>query len=198
MAEAATPVSPLAHLARRLATAAGAVRLREVTFLAQVNLRVDADGPAAPNITRALGAALPVAPNTVARHRDTSVLWLGPDEWLVVGPPGSQGRLSGELRVALVPEAGSVVDVSAHRTVVEIAGPAARAVLAKGCPLDLHQQRFPVGRCAQTMLARAQVVLVPRTAEEPAYWVFVRASFADYLAEWLLDAAIEYGRGAAR
>jgi hypothetical protein len=38
-------------------------------------------------------------------------------------------------------------------------------------------------------------VLVPRS-EEPAYRVFVRASFAEYLAEWLLDAAAEY-RGVA-
>jgi sarcosine oxidase subunit gamma len=83
------------------------------------------------------------------------------------------------------------VDVSAQRTVIEVARADARDLLLKGCALDLHPRVFGVGRCAQTLLARAQVVLVPRT-DEPAYRVFVRASFAEYLAEWLLDAAAEY------
>ncbi|MGW0201911.1 sarcosine oxidase subunit gamma family protein, partial [Nonomuraea sp. NPDC003201] len=60
---------------------------------------------------------------------------------------------------------------------------------AHGCALDLHPRAFGPGRCAQTMLARAQVVLVPR---EDGFLVLVRSSFAAYLAEWLLDAAAEY------
>jgi sarcosine oxidase subunit gamma len=31
----------------------------------------------------------------------------------------------------------------------------------------------------------------------PTYRVYVRASYADYLARWLLDAAVEYVGGAA-
>jgi sarcosine oxidase subunit gamma len=78
--------------------------------------------------------------------------------------------------------------------VIEVAGSDARLLLAKGCSVDLHPRAFEPGRCAQTNLARAQVVLLARTPE-PAYWVFARASFAEYVAEWLLDASAEY-RGA--
>jgi sarcosine oxidase subunit gamma len=41
------------------------------------------------------------------------------------------------------------------------------------------------------MLAKAQVVL-HQAGPEPAYHVFVRASFTDYLVRWLLDAMTEY------
>lgn len=49
------------------------------------------------------------------------------------------------------------------------------------------------GRCAQTTLVRAQVVLVPRDEGKPGFWILVRSPFAGYLAEWLLDATSEYG-----
>jgi sarcosine oxidase subunit gamma len=40
------------------------------------------------------------------------------------------------------------------------------------------------------MLARAGVIIVNRG--EAGHWLLVRSSFADYLADWLLDAATEY------
>ncbi|MCG5213859.1 sarcosine oxidase subunit gamma family protein [Streptosporangium soli] len=177
--------SPLGHLAAELRAASvpGTVTVREVPFVRQVNVR----GPG--------GKPFPAEPNTVATtgdaagdaagdaEGDTVLVWLGPDEWLVVGPgevPGMPGA-----------EHESVADVSAHRTVVELAGPAAREVLLKGCPIDLHPGVFPPGRCAQTLLGRAQVIIVC-VDERPAYRLFVRASLAGYLAGWLIDAMREY------
>ena len=189
--------SPLAGLADRLAAAGDVparIRLAEVPFLTQLTLRVAPGTPAAEAAARALGAPLPTAPNTTSANGDVVMLWMGPDEWLVVARDGAE-RHREALERALGSEHASVVDVSAQRTVIKVAGANARDVLLKGCALDLHPRAFDVGRCVQTLLARAQVVLVART-KEPAYWVFVRASFAEYLAEWLLDAAAEY-RGAA-
>ena len=47
------------------------------------------------------------------------------------------------------------------------------------------------GRCAQTTLAKAQIILEQQDAT-PLYWLYVRPSFARYLADWLLDAMAEY------
>jgi sarcosine oxidase subunit gamma len=167
------------------------LRLAEVSFLAQVNLRLDAKGPAADAAGLALGMSLPVEPCTSQGSGETTVLWLGPDEWLVVGEPGSERDLETRLRAAVGTEPGAVLDVSAQRTTILVAGDRARDLLAHGCALDLHPAAFPVGRCAQTMLARAQVILV-NVAAEPAYRVMVRSSYSRYLAEWLVDAATEY------
>jgi len=194
MAEQQLRRTPLADAADRLAeatrAAGGAIAIAEVPFLTQINLRVDPASPAAAAVGKELGLELPTEPGTVARSGDLSVLWLGPDEWLIVGQPGAAEQVTGRLRSALGIEYASVVDVSAQRTTLHLAGPRLRDVLAQGCALDLHPSRFPVGRCAQTMLAQAPVILLPLPGDE--YWLLVRASFAQYLADWLIDATSEY------
>jgi sarcosine oxidase subunit gamma len=185
--------SPLAGAAARFAAATsgsgGHVLLEEVPFLTQVNLRADPQGRAAGEAGLALGCALPLEPGTSARAGEVRVLWLGPDEWLVMAPLGSD--VEARLRAAVAGEPASVTDVSAQRTVVRVAGSRARDLLAHGCSLDLHPRVFGAGACAQAMLARAQVVLVS-IGPDPEYWVLARASFAAYVADWLLDAATEY------
>jgi sarcosine oxidase, subunit gamma len=103
-----------------------------------------------------------------------------------VGAPEERPRLEVELRDALGDELGAVVDVCAQRTVIELSGPGSLDVLMQGCSIDLHPRVFHEGRCAQTMLARAQVILLP--VGPPAYWIFVSTSFTGYAEAWLRDA----------
>ena len=161
--------------------------LREVPYLAQIDLRVDASSPAMQRLTSALGLSLPLEPNTVASQDDQHALWLGPDEWLIVGPAGTESTLEARCREALSADSGSVVDVSANRTTLELYGPNARTALETGCSIDLHPRAFAPGRCAQTLVARTAVVL-HQTTGEPRYRLLVRPSFANYLASWLRDA----------
>jgi sarcosine oxidase, subunit gamma len=168
--------SPLADRARDLA-ALGAV---EVGFLAQVNLRAD------PELASArIAFALPPAPNTWTPTAGREALWLGPDEWLVVAEPGSAAAIVEELERALEGLHHSVVDVSANRAVVELAGGDRMDLLARGCGLDLHPRSWREGMCAQTLLARIPVLLQER---DHATRVFVRASFAHHLVDWLRNA----------
>lgn len=171
----------------RAASIAGVAELREVPFLAQANLRVEPGSAEAFRAEAALGVALPVVPNTTATARGRDVLWLGPDEWLVVGAKGTERELEALLREAIGAGFGSVVDVSAGRTTLELSGARAREVLASACPLDVHPRAFAAGCCAQTLLARAQIVL-HRPGEAPTFRILVRPSFAHYVAAWLLDA----------
>lgn len=188
--------SPLSHVADRLSaatrTSGGAIRLAELPFLAQINVRLDAKGAAAEAVGLALGLQLPLQPNTVVRAGEVTALWLGPDEWLLVAPPGSERDLEHRVREAAGDEHVSVIDVSAQRTTLLVTGPRAHDLLAHGCPLDLHPRAFGSGRCAQTTLGRTHVVLVARDEPRAGFWVLVRSSFAGYLADWLLDAAAEY------
>ncbi|HEY1967718.1 MAG TPA: sarcosine oxidase subunit gamma family protein [Pseudonocardia sp.] len=133
---------------------------------------------------RECGLVLPLAPNTVAEAGGLAALWMGPDEWLVIGPPGQGADLRRRLADAVTGRRGAAVDVSANRVTVELSGPDAREVLEQGCPLDLHPRSFGAGRCAQTLLARAPVVLW-QTSDRPDYRLLVRPSFAAYLKMWL-------------
>ena len=178
--------SPLAGYTERFASLSAALKdrliIREIPFLTQINLRADpSDRTAMETIAGSLGFELPQRPNTVNSGARRSALWLGPDEWLIVAPPG-EFELS-----ARAGGAGSVVDVSANRTAIALEGSAARELLLSGCAIDLHPRAFGPGRCAQTMLAKAQVIIQQPEAT-PGFHVYVRASFASYLADWLLDA----------
>jgi sarcosine oxidase subunit gamma len=166
--------------------------LREVPFLAQIDLRVAPDDAVGLDAVASVVGPLPTGPNTFTGGPDGSVLWLGPDEWLLVGPPGGAAALESQLRMALGEAAAGVamVDVSANRTTLELRGPNARAVLEGGCSIDLHPRAFGPGRCAQTLLARAGVIIQQLT-DEPMYRIFVRPSFAIYVATWLKDALEE-------
>lgn len=190
--------TPLAHLglAARAGERGGAgVVLGEEPLRSQAALRGDgSDAAFAGAVERVTRVTPPIAPNTVAGPEDLAngvrILWLGPDEWLVVGIDDAD--LAARLDAALAGQHAAVADVSDSRAVIGLAGPAARDVLAKGCPLDLHPRVFGPGRCAQSHLAKAHVLL-HQLGSEPRFEIYVHRSFADYLWRWLEDAAAEYG-----
>lgn len=174
-----------------LAGSAATVVLQELPFRSMLDLRLAPDGLAAQGVEQQLGLRLPRRAGVAMAAGPRAVLWLGPDWWLVVDAPGRAGPLAAALQSAGVGEPVSVVDVSAQRTTLRLAGPHARDVLQHGCSLDLHPRAFRPGSCAQTLLARAGVV-VHQTGPEPEYRLYVRASYARYLADWLQDAMTEY------
>lgn len=146
--------------------------------------------------TSVLGVELPLTPNTLVPYgADGWIAWLGPDEWLLAARRAVDA-IEEELRAAAAGTALSIVDVSATHSVLRISGAGARQLLAHGCALDLHPREFPVGRCAQTRLALANVLIgAPIHGQAdfvsaPAFLVLVRSSFTRYLTEWLADAAV--------
>ncbi|HVM79434.1 MAG TPA: sarcosine oxidase subunit gamma family protein [Stellaceae bacterium] len=163
--------------------------LREPPHPLLLNLRGDA-GDAA--FTRAvagvLGTAPPTEPNTVAASGEMSLLWLGPDEWLIAAP-ASASDLNHRLETALQGLHHSLCDVSQGRVVFDLAGPEARAVLETATSLDLHPRVFGHGRCAQTGLARVPAIL--QMIEPTRFRIYVRLSFAPYVRAWLERAMAE-------
>lgn len=164
--------SPLAHRADELVLL-GAV---EVPSLAQIGVRCD---PA-----NAARLGFPVEPNTVTGDMERGVLWLGPDEWLVVSLPGTAGASAAAIEADLAEARHAIVDVSANHAVIELRGVTRLDLLASGCSLDLDPAGGWVpGVCAQTLFARAQVILQEL---DGATRLFVRPSFADYVVDRLL------------
>lgn len=166
------------HLADRAEDLAG-FDAREVPFIAQVDLRVSPDD--------ARGRVdLPLRPNTSR----ADCLWLGPDEWLLLGDPGSHEAVISTVAERLAGVHHSLVDVSSNRAILDLDGPHRRALLETGCGIDLHPRSWSTWHCAQTLVARVPVILQERPA---ATRVFVRPSFAGYLVDWLLDQASTIG-----
>jgi sarcosine oxidase subunit gamma len=128
-----------------------------------------------------------LTPNHVAASGTLRVLWLGPDEWLVVAE-GEAPELMLRLERAVAGRRAALNDLSSSRAVIELRGPGARDLVAAGCGLDLHPRAFAPGHCAQTLLARVPVILDQIDAT-PHYRLLVRRSYVRWLADWLIDAA---------
>ena len=168
-------------------------QLSERPFLTHIDLRVDpTDDEALASAHKVLGLHLPLTPNTATASEELSAIWLGPDEWLLLTEHHHPDSLVTDLQAALTSHFASVVDMSAGQTVIRLSGPSALDVLARGCALDLHPSVFPPGACAQTLLARAQALLIAVDAA-PTFDIIVRRSFAPYTAAWLADSAHQFG-----
>jgi sarcosine oxidase subunit gamma len=134
---------------------------------------------------------LPLAPNTMSQgaHR---VFWLGPDEWLVVTAAPQAVDVAPALQQATSQMHASVNDLGGGQVALLLEGARARDLLAKGCTLDLHPQVFKPGDCAQSGLAKANI-LIGLEEDAPTFIIVVRRSFADYLGRWLARAGQEFG-----
>ena len=198
--------TPLAHIdpVAYASTGPGGhtdVRLAERPAGGRISLRGDpADRAFMAAVGQALDMVLPAEPNTTAKAGDATALWLGPDEWLLTTSAEGAPALLETLREAIAGQAAAVIDVGDAATIISLSGARARNVLAKGCPLDLHDTVFAPGRVAQTIVAQADVIVhrVDDGAGVAEFDLHVRRSFAEYLWLWLADAALEYGVGVDR
>jgi len=193
-AETLARSGPLQQWTERLADLPRTVQVVPESFIAMIDLRLDPTGPAGADVASHLGVDLPTTPSTWVETDAVRVIWLGPDEWLVTSPSRTPQELEAGLREA-VRGRGAVVDVSGQRTTLRLSGENARDVLSAGCAIDLHPRVFRRGAAVQILLGLAGVVLLALDDAGTSYHILVRSSFAEYLASWLLDAAVEYSDG---
>ena len=194
MADTLTRRSPLDGYETRFANLPQAATVADEPFAAMVDLWVDPAGPGGAAAARVLDVdALPTAPSTMVSGGEATTIWLGPQEWLVTSESRDGESLESTLRDAVSEHGGAAIDVSAQRTTLRLRGTRARDVIAKGCSLDSHPAVFGPGAAAQTVLGQAGVVVIPLSNNGTDYRLIVRSSFARYLADWLIDAAEEFG-----
>lgn len=171
---------------------ASGVTLRERPFLGHISLRGHSDDSAfAAACEKVLGVALPTTPNTLVETDDLVICWLRPTEWLILTEGDACQQWLDALRQALADVHSGVVELSGGQTLIEVRGEHAIDVLSKGTTFDLHSRHFGTGQCARTLLAKT-TAFIRVTEPGQAFEIVVRRSFADYLWQWLVDAAGEY------
>lgn len=148
----------------------------------RISLRAEAE--AAPAIGKALGLSLPLRPKNSASADELVALWLGPDEWLILGPCGS--GLAARL-ARLKKFSPSVVDVSHRNTAIIAEGSDAVLALNSGCPQNLSIQAFPQGACSRTIIGKSEVILLRESQDR--FRIECWRSFSDYVWNFLVDAA---------
>lgn len=189
------PISPLAYR-DAIEAPDGAAVLSEKAHLGKIILRADAK-IAAPAVKRCTGAELPVTPNTSSAVASGTILWLGPDEWMLLTGPGEEQALLDALSERLAGNHHQLVDVSDQHTVIALSGAKAREMLMKLTTLDLHASQFGPGDVAGSMFGNTLATLHARDGgkkgDAPSFDLVVRRSFADYLWCVLAEAGREFG-----
>ncbi|QMW23070.1 sarcosine oxidase subunit gamma family protein [Sandaracinobacteroides saxicola] len=127
----------------------------------------------------AAACGLPVGVGSAAAWRGGTAVWIGPDEWLLIGGDGVGGDDAPALLAGCAGLPLVAVDVSGNRSLYRLHGADAGAVLARGCSLDLAG--LAVGTGWSTLLARAQLVLL---VAADGYRLLPRRSFGRYLEAW--------------
>lgn len=141
-------------------------------------------------VQRTLGLTLPQAPRRVA-DGGLAALWAGPEQWMLLASEPAGPMLEARLASALDGLA-AVTEIGDGRAVLRLAGPQARAVLAKGVAIDLHPDVFGPGATALTLASMIDVQL-SRLSDEDGYELILFRSLAGSLWHWLEESAAEHG-----
>ena len=163
--------------------------LQRVTPAARLVLQ---GGPAAlAAAARALGITDADTPGRCSGEGTTlTLIWLGPDERLLIAWLEDAASLGVRLEAALTDQAHSLVDVSQRQVGLRLTAPFAADLLNCGCPLDLDPARFPVNSGTRTLFNKTDIVLWRRGVDD--FHIEVWRSFEDYLVRWMAEAAQDF------
>lgn len=166
----------------------------EIPLLGYISLRGNpADAGFVEAASKALGLSLPTEPCTYVQAGATTVLWLSPDEWMIIISNQDHGPLLNGLNIALSGIRSQVTSNSGGYTQVLIQGRNARDVLSHCTVYDIRH--LNVGRIVGATFGKSSVYL--RSAGD-GYCLLLRRSFADYIWRFLERAASPYGFGVAK
>jgi len=183
--------SPLAH--RTPLVAGRAASLNEVPQLGLVSLR-GAPSEIGSGAEPVLGTALPQGPAGTAQAQGNFVIWLGPDEWLIVTPPEGETAVAAGLERRLADTHFQAVVLSDYYTAIDVGGDNAWQLLAKLIAFDLHPRAFVPGMAVATLCAKAHVwIWLHEKKGAHLFRLFIRRSHADYLWCLLSEAGREWG-----
>jgi heterotetrameric sarcosine oxidase gamma subunit len=187
------PAEPVAVCGWEVEGAASAapLTLADLSALAKTLVRAPAEG--------AMAGALGVPFARAARDASGAlVTGSGPGEWTIIGTVGEGAAQRARLEAVAAGLAGgeliTVLDLTHGRALLRLTGPAAPALLAKVCAIDLSDHRTPNGTALRTSVARLTTDLVRDDQEAvTAALLHCERSYGQYLFGALLDAGAEFG-----
>lgn len=131
--------------------------------------------------------SLPLAVNTWSGDDPVSCR-TGPDSWILISAQHAAADILDAASVGCRRRSFAATDVSDAWVTLALEGPQAAAVLARGCGLDFADSTFGQNACARTRLAQLPVLL--RRVSHERYEIAVDRSAAQWLHQWLRDAAV--------
>ena len=163
------------------------IKIQELPFVNKINLRVNStNNKYMSSCGKILEAILPTRPNTYTKNENVKIIWLSPDEWLVIN---NKDALFKKLKDEIGNLEASVTNISENRTIIRISGEKIYTLLSKFLVLDLEKNLSDQSSCAQTLFVKVPILLVRnhKDAQIPEIDIFANRSHANYIYNLIVD-----------
>lgn len=168
----------------------GTIGVKELGPQGMIALRGDLSSAAIQNaLSSVIGVDIPSVRQAQWRA-DRGMLWMSPDEILVLCPYAQVSQILAQINTALADEHILAVNVSDARASFELKGERTREVLAKLAPVDMSPGAFDIGDLRRTRLA--QVAAAFWMVDNETARIICFRSVADYVFK-LLSMSSEIG-----
>ncbi len=161
--------------------------IQELAFINKINLRINTKNTDYMKICgKILNAILPTKPNTFTKNGNLKIIWLSPDEWLIIN---EDDNLFSKLKNEIGDLEASVTDVSENRTIVRLSGEKIYKLLSKFLVLDLEKSLPRESTCALSLFAKVPILLLRNHNENqvPEIDIFLNNSHANYVYSLIID-----------
>ena len=166
------------------------VTIEEKALSGKINIRgKSSDKEFMKNIGSVLNMVLPIEPNVRIFNNNISIMWLGPNEWLVITPENEKDGIISLLKSNLNPQKTAITDVSFNRTILRLEGEKVFTLLSKFLVANLEKILKTNFSVAQSIFIKIPVLFVRNnTDEEPTSLdLHLSRSHTKYVYELLVD-----------
>ena len=166
------------------------VTIEERALSGKINIRgKSSDKEFMKNIGSVLNLVLPFEPNVRIFNNNISIMWLGPNEWLVITPENEKDGIISLLKSNLNPQKTAITDVSFNRTILRLEGEKVFTLLSKFLVANLKKILKTNFSVAQTIFIKIPVLFVRNNIdEEPTSLdLHLNRSHTKYVYELLVD-----------
>ena len=162
------------------------LRLTVLPARTVILLRLAGQAPKGIGTLKIAGRPIPQAMNTWCGD-DPVICRIAPDTWLLLSALHEAPELLDAVRTACSKRSCAITDLSDAHVTLALDGARAAAVLARGGGIEFAPTAFGPEACARTRLAQLPVVVRRVTPER--FECVVDRSAAQYLFDWMQDAA---------
>ncbi len=127
-------------------------------------------------------------PLKVKYNTSTRILWMGPDNWLVIS---DKKNIFDTFKNDFTDKDFAITDLSHSRTIIEVEGNLAREVIKKGSPLNINE--LGEGDCSNSVFHAITITLDFISDNPQVIRVLALRSFGESLHHSLTDACLEFG-----
>ena len=167
------------------------IKIQEISFIKKINLRLNPNNKNFMAICgKILGTILPTKPNTYNKIDKIKIVWLGPDEWLIIY--NDENNILEKLQHELGNLETSATDISENRTIINVSGDKVNILLSKFLVLDLEKNLSNESSCAQTLFVKVPILLLRNNKKNQIQDIDIltNRSHANYIYKLLLDGTI--------